>query len=378
MKVRFRWLLPILMVITLTFNAGVSQAALDAPIDLTNPRIVPIYQTMKGRLLEQLGEASYSGFLYSSRIVFTAGHADFYFSNDGKVMSRDDSDLYVGLPNSRVTDLNRVVKVSKRLVSKLYRSANGDLDDFAIYILENDLVNAQPVDLLSPEIEKELIATGAEVVLHGYGEFNDRCSPGEKLPCSKKLPRSSLPRSLKSSLTTLDAAEKLIGYKLPQFADHLIITNGKTGFGCSGDSGGSITTSYKGKLMYLGPTPNGANVYSCGISTYYDGISGIFYSSPIYKHLDLLKEAEAIVAQQLEVERRAAQEKAEIERVAAEKLAAEKAAAEKAAAEKAAAEKAAMAQLQEKKLKTITCIKGKIVKKVTSINPTCPKGYKKK
>ena len=27
---------------------------------------------------------------------------------------------------------------------------------------------------------------------------------------------------------------------------------------------------------------------------------------------------------------------------------------------------------------TITCVKGKIVKKVTATNPLCPKGYKKK
>jgi hypothetical protein len=28
--------------------------------------------------------------------------------------------------------------------------------------------------------------------------------------------------------------------------------------------------------------------------------------------------------------------------------------------------------------KTITCIKGKLVKKVTAVNPKCPAGYKKK
>jgi hypothetical protein len=27
---------------------------------------------------------------------------------------------------------------------------------------------------------------------------------------------------------------------------------------------------------------------------------------------------------------------------------------------------------------TITCVKGKVVKKVTSVKPVCPKGYKKK
>lgn len=70
------------------------------------------------------------------------------------------------------------------------------------------------------------------------------------------------------------------------------------------------------------------------------------------------------------------------EQVAAEKAAAEKAAADKAAAdiaakaaeEKTAAEKAA-AKLAAKKI-TINCVKGKVIKKVTGENPSCPSGYK--
>ncbi len=54
--------------------------------------------------------------------------------------------------------------------------------------------------------------------------------------------------------------------------------------------------------------------------------------------------------------------------------AADKAAADKAAADKAAADKAAAA----KKKTTITCIKGKLTKKVAAVNPKCPSGYKKK
>ncbi len=50
-------------------------------------------------------------------------------------------------------------------------------------------------------------------------------------------------------------------------------------------------------------------------------------------------------------------------------------AANKAAAEAAAAEAKAAA---DKKKKTITCVKGKTVKKVTAANPKCPKGYTKK
>ena len=54
------------------------------------------------------------------------------------------------------------------------------------------------------------------------------------------------------------------------------------------------------------------------------------------------------------------------------KAAADKAAADKAAADKAAAAKAAAAA----KKTTITCIKGKSVKKVTAVKPKCPAGYK--
>jgi hypothetical protein len=52
-----------------------------------------------------------------------------------------------------------------------------------------------------------------------------------------------------------------------------------------------------------------------------------------------------------------------------------KAAAAKAAAAKAAAAKAAAAKA---KTTTITCVKGKLTKKVTAVKPVCTAGYKKK
>jgi hypothetical protein len=51
-----------------------------------------------------------------------------------------------------------------------------------------------------------------------------------------------------------------------------------------------------------------------------------------------------------------------------------KAAADKAAADKAAADKAAALASP----KTITCVKGRVTKKVNAVNPVCPKGYVKK
>ena len=93
------------------------------------------------------------------------------------------------------------------------------------------------------------------------------------------------------------------------------------------------------------------------------------------------QEAEAKAAAELkakqDAEAKAAVElkaKQEAEAKAAAELKAKQEAEAKAAADKAAAAKAAAA----KKMITISCIKGKTVKKVTALKPVCPKGYTKK
>lgn len=70
-------------------------------------------------------------------------------------------------------------------------------------------------------------------------------------------------------------------------------------------------------------------------------------------------------------------QKAEAESRAAAELKAKQDAEAKAAAELKARQEAEAKALANKKA-TITCTKGKIVKKVTAVNPKCPKGYKKK
>ena len=105
------------------------------------------------------------------------------------------------------------------------------------------------------------------------------------------------------------------------------------------------------------------------------------------------QEAEAKAAAELkanqEAEAKAAADKAtadlKTKQEADAKVAAEKAAADlkakKAAEAKAAAAKilaAAKAKAAAAKKTTITCVKGKLIKKVTAVKPVCPTGYKKK
>ena len=66
------------------------------------------------------------------------------------------------------------------------------------------------------------------------------------------------------------------------------------------------------------------------------------------------------------------------DKAAADKAAADKAAADKAVADKAVADKAAADKAAALKKTTITCVKGKVTKKVTAFKPKCPSGYKVK
>ena len=120
--------------------------------------------------------------------------------------------------------------------------------------------------------------------------------------------------------------------------------------------------------------------------------------TPAYRFLDLIRNAESFVAEEkrkdfikaeearIAAELKAKQEaeaKAEADRLAAELKAKQeaeaKAEADRLAAElKAKQEAEAKAKIEATKKTSITCIKGKLVKKVTAVNPKCPAGYKKK
>ena len=273
-----------------------AHAGLNAEIDLTNPRVVPVYNSDVSMPPNSGDQASYSGFLYSSRIVFSAAHSEYQFDGQGNKINFGSKFIFIGKPNSTAGNYSEAVRVEKKFISKTYRYSNAALGDFAVYVLEKDLIPAPAVKLLTPELEKEIRESKTPIKMHGYGEYLDRCLEGEKLPCSYKHKKTTVPRSLTTVLRTLDEAESIVGYKRPQLSDSLIMNNGKAGFGCGGDSGGSITTTYKSEFIYLATTPNGMNAYSCGQSGDNDGKGGINYASAVYKHLDIIKEAEDYVA----------------------------------------------------------------------------------
>ena len=333
-------------VAALLLSAVPAQASLPGIEDYTNERIVPLLITPTS------ARSDGSGFLYSSRIVFTSAHTAVTFNQQGELVDFRE-ELSVGKPNSNVQTSGPGVRVIKRFAAPGYTAnKEGDTHDFAILVLEKELMKVEPAQLMTPEIEKELVEKRATVKMHGYGLHVDLCAANEKPPCRSKPFESSLvPRSSEATLRPASDFAQLIPNPLqPRFTNELLFFSPeKTGM-CAGDSGGSLTTTYNGKLLYLSNIGTGGNTYGCGLGGGYDGKGGFQHSPQIYKQSDLIKQAEKFLAEQIVIEEATAKAKAEAK---------------------------AKTPPATKKI-TITCVKGKTTKKVTAANPKCPTGYKKK
>ena len=361
MTSRWRWAIPVVSSLMLIALSQPVQASYEGSPDFTNDRVVPLMSSPTD--LNSNG----SGFLYSSRIVFTSAHTSFNFGSSGERQEFRPF-LAVGKPNTDIKLIGQGVRVIKRISAPGYISTNNpDLHDFAILILEKELVSVEPVQLLTPEIERELREKRAEVKLHGYGNIVDLCGVGETLPCSTNRPRvSDVPRAISATLRPPGDFPGLVGYSVPaRLLDQLLFFSPGKSSMCGGDSGGSLTINHNGKLMYMANIGTAERIYACGQSRVFDGKGGINYSQPIYKYLDLIKEAELYVATQIETEKAAAKESAEPK-------------VKEDAEAKTGGEQKANAQAAAPKKSTITCIKGKLTKKVTAVKPKCPTGYKKK
>ena len=311
-----------------------ANASLGAQVNLDNPRVVPIFGQDGASEVRLM--AGWSGFLYSPRIVFSAAHSHYRFDNNGNRILNEPAFITVGKPNSSAKSAEGRVKVIKTFVANFTQFGN----DFIVLVLDRDLATVSPAKLMTAEIEAELVNARAEVVFHGYGEYRDRCAPGEKNPCKKDWDNlnqrtSELPRIARLNLAPF--SDSYFSWLTPNLRAEVQETFISNPQGCPGDSGGPITTAYKGELLYLGMGLDAGNVYACGAGdtkSKENDPDSFGWFSPIYKHLDLLKEAEAFVKQH--------------------------------------------PSTQVKTKVSITCVKGKLIKMLTVVSPKCPAGYKKK
>jgi hypothetical protein len=149
---------------------------------------------------------------------------------------------------------------------------------------------------------------------------------------------------------------------------------------CDGDSGSVFFVEEDNVRYVLGTTGLGLVFNNCPPPEKQYPFPSMSWIDPASKLRDLLKTAEGIVAEDKKREFVAAEEvrlaaELKVKQEAEAKVAAELKAKQDAEAK---AKSEAEAKLALSKKIAITCVKGKLSKKVTAVRPKCPAGYKKK
>ena len=262
-------------------------------------------------------------------------------------------------------------RVKKVLIPSTYTKpdyANNIInDDNAVIILSEDIPMTKRAVFATEEQMQRFVREKSKVELVGYG-----ITHGSQRPVTTVNNRA--PHKLTSTL--LSPEEVIAFYRQYPNVDWKKINKPgvygivqhrelKQSHICDGDSGSMFFVEENNIRYLLGTTGLGLVNNNCPPPEQWYGFPSMSWIDPNSKLRDLLKIAEAIVEEDKKREFAAADLKAKQEAEA-------KAAADLKAKQEAEAKAAVL------KKTTITCLKGKLVKKVTAVKPVCPKGYKKK
>jgi len=321
------------LIISVIPNSAIAMenASLDA---INNERTVPVMTDGPWKVC--------TGFLYSSRIVLTAGHCLFNIKT-----TKPFEKMYIGLPGKIYSKESHKILVEKIFYSNSW-SFHGpddftDRDDFGILILQEPIpITGTTIIATENQINKYLenqimistVGYGRQSVAHDH---NDLTIP--KYAEFPLVPFNIVDRELQG-VWNYYGKKKYYGMKI-----HLLQTsNGPST--CSGDSGSPFYVKEGNSFVYLGPLSWGVggmpNCTGSGWKTSQMYIGSV----AAYDYLYLIKEAEDYVAKQniviLPTPTVSPSTKKPIIKI------------------------------------TIKCYKGKEIKKIYGINPKCPKGYKVK
>jgi len=350
-----------------------------------------------------------SGFLYSERVILTAAHV----LDSLKIQSNGDTEGFVYAPGLADKRNAKKYMITKAYIPSTYVKStekNQVTDDFAVVILSEDMPFKMRVEIAT-ESQMRLYAqnkTKVESVQYGFQNGKQRNDSSGQLIIRAPHKLTTFLQTPEMMKTFYDGSRSLPPH-WTRF-DWGAIHTKQLGSPCSGGSGSGYYVQDDNVRYYVGTAGNGLNFSNCrSDGSFLQDPAGVMSWFPApYKFLDLIESAEKFVAEEkrkefaiAEESRLAAEIKAKQESEAKAKAEAEakakaekeakakaeeeaKAKAEEEARAKAEAELKAKAEAEAKakaamsKKTTIKCVKGKITKKVTSVNPKCPKGYKKK
>ena len=320
-----------------------------------------------------------SGFLFSERIVLTVGHVIertggiAYWERDGVIYS----------PGIVTVDGQKTYKVKKVIMSVNYLAPDyakpiQAVDDLAVLVLSENIPLTKKAIMATEEQMRRFVKEKSVVELVGYGIRTS--SENELMGQKNNRPPTKLTSNLMSPEMVTDFYKQYpnglpSAFKI-QAGSYGIVQHRELGKSqlCNGDSGSAFFVEEDNVRYVLGMTGQGIINNPCPPPETWFGSPSMSWVNPAFVLKDLIKTAEKIVEED---------KKREFAAVEAVRLAAELKAKQEAdlkakqeADSKAKSEAEAKAALAKKI--TITCVKGKLSKKVTAVKPKCPAGYKKK
>ena len=240
-------------------------------------------------------DGSVNAFLYKPQIVFTSAHGMDQWAK---------GDLFVN------TSYGKKVMVKQILMAKGFKdriitkesiasgtSVTSRSNDFAILILSEPIPMTNTVELIKAEDLPSILNSQEPVYSVGYSSYDNTRKKDQR------------PRQLEAKMIDKELARQIYqkyysvwhpnwGPRGATFEllDIQLVHSAATGSGCDGDSGSGYFIKRGGNKVYLGPAgAHSIGIPNCGQPGYWGEYGNAFGIEPVYKHLDLIKEAELIV-----------------------------------------------------------------------------------
>jgi hypothetical protein len=265
--------------------------------------ISPAYAVENGTLLTQdenavyLLDGSVNAFLYQPQIVFTSSHGMDQWAK---------GELFVNNSSGQSSKVDKILMspgFKDRIVTKESIAAGNSVlsrsNDFAILILQEPLPMTQKVDLIKSNDLFSIISNQEPVYSIGYSSYDNTRKKDQR------------PRQLQAKMIDKELARQIyetyysVGHpnwgpkgSTFELLDIQLVHSASTGSGCDGDSGSGYFIRRGNTKVYLGPAgAHSVGIPNCGQPGFWGDKGNAFAIEPVYKHLDLIKQAELIVDQ---------------------------------------------------------------------------------